>query len=110
MEIPKKLTARTVIYPGDKYTYKVIFTPTCVGVYNHTFTIEVVGWPTKYYIECKGKCEIPSFNVTPSVMFEKVIEKKQESKLYDNCSYFLEEQALDFGTVLLPASKEFKEK
>ncbi|GJQ69846.1 hypothetical protein Trydic_g22394 [Trypoxylus dichotomus] len=108
-ELTHKLTPRVVINPKNKYIYKAVFKPKHIGNYTHTFTIELAGWPSKYYIECSGTSELPAFDMDPVVMFEKVVEEKEEGNSI-RVAYLLNEKVLDFGMVLLPNMKEYKDK
>ncbi|KAI4465642.1 dlec1 deleted in lung and esophageal cancer 1 [Holotrichia oblita] len=109
-ELIKKLTSRVVINAGDKYTYKITFAPKTVGTYIHTFTIELAGWSTKYYIECNGICELPSFNFDPKVVFERAAPSKEHIDKFTPCTFFEDDKIFDFGTLLLPYGKDVKDK
>ncbi|KAB0798017.1 hypothetical protein PPYR_09010 [Photinus pyralis] len=89
-----------VLKPGGSVTYRLLFKPERVGFYVHTFTLQVVGWPTQYFLTCEGNCEIPKLNIVPEIIFPKVLKKRTKKALYHNCIYLSNDEVFDFGPIL----------
>lgn len=108
LESDHNFTPRTVINAGETLRFKVAFKPGKCGNYEHTFTIEMVGWFTKYHIVCKGQCGIPVLDMRPERLFPKVAKKRAKKNMYLN-SLFLEElNVFDFGPLLIQDKEDLK--
>lgn len=99
MILDQYLTARSILNPGETLRYKIIFRPEEVGNYQHTYPLEIVGCPKKYYIKCTGECDIPKFDVTSDILFSATMKmgERGRTKL---ATYTKEINLFNFGPIL----------
>ncbi|KAK4880159.1 hypothetical protein RN001_008305 [Aquatica leii] len=95
-----KFTVRMVLSAGGRVRFRVLFKPELLGNYEHTFTLQLIGWPTKFYITCQGKADIPKLNMMPEIIFPKVMKKRTKKTQYYNNIFLTESNVFDFGPVL----------
>lgn len=95
------MNLRCVIKPGKTFCYKIQFKPTICGVYKHKYNIEVIGYRTRYTLECQGIADIPSIYTDPEVLFQQVAEHRKITHQFDSNIYYKNSKIFNFGPALI---------
>ncbi|KAF5288916.1 hypothetical protein FQA39_LY03795 [Lamprigera yunnana] len=96
----EKLKTRMVLQPDEEINYTVVFRPRSIGAYEHTFTIQLSDWLSKFYITCQGRCDLPMLSLLPKAIFPKVMKRRSEKMLCHKNIFFIDSNFFDFGPLL----------
>lgn len=92
---------RCIVPSGGMIDYKIIFNPITCGTFRHKYMLELIGWPSKYTIECEGTADIPTLYIDPDVLFQQCIEKRRPIHEYESNVFFKDLRLFDFGPTLI---------
>lgn len=96
-----KFESRYVLNPNETLMFQIRFLPKNVNLYENSFGVEIVGWNTRYNIDCVAICDIPRINMDPAVLFANVIDTRIPKYLYENNFFVRDEKIFDFGNCLV---------
>ncbi|XP_039285281.1 hydrocephalus-inducing protein [Nilaparvata lugens] len=94
------LISRVLLEPGGTHTWQIVFEPRHIGHYKDAYDLQVARGRKLYQIKCSGKCDFPSVNFDPAVVFSEVAESHGKSK--NKKKIFLKDiETFSFGSLFV---------